>query len=773
MTAVPGAARSTSGSCAPSASPEATGPIASGMTAMIHRLLGGYAVAGLLPGVPALVAQAPAYPRPWVLAVLLVGAVLVAGMVVQAVRGRTLGGWLPAFAAYTLLGVWSMSAFTGSGLYPFLWFHVGLAVVCACVWGGLRLGTGYGLLLGAGWAHLRLTPGGGGVSAAEAVGEALFGVSAGLVIGVVALGMLTSARSADAVASRLREQEVRQAVDRAVADERARLDQLIHDDVMTTLTAAAQGTDAATEQATSLLARETLAAIDAMGDADEAGDLSVAVLVSLVEQTVRRVSPDVGWTADVRLGAAPLRVPGPVAQTLLSAVREAVRNAVRHSGEATVTVGLDARRVGADLALQARVVDDGRGFDSAHLPLDRLGVRRSMLEASHQVGLVTRLQSRPGHGTTYTVSWTGRPQVLTRLMPQTDVGEDEPRLPVDFPAHRFSAVTWVALVVNVAVGVLTLDAATHRPPFVVAVVVAAVAMAVVLRPGAGLELPAGSAAGVVVAVAAVQVLMALAHPERADGVFEWHSFVVQLVLVVLVVRRRLGWAALGVLVTETTIVLQGLAGLSSWPGVVSRGSGPVLLVAMALLVNRVLLAIGRRQGVLRREEDEAVDASVRRHVARVQRALWLADLRTQVRSVLLRLAGVRGSVPDDLRHEALMLEATLRESIVARNVMSDELADLTEAARRRGVEVRLVDSRSTTVPPRVAQAVLEVVRRALAAESVRRLVVRLAPEEGSTTASVLSEDAHGTHLVRLDALGTPAAQEIAVDTARKVAHRAP
>ena len=101
MTAVPGAARSTSGPCAPAATPRATGPIASGMTVMIHRLLAGYAVLGLLPGVPGLVAQVPAYPRPWVLAVLLTGAVLVTGMVVQAVRGRTLGAWLPAFAAYT------------------------------------------------------------------------------------------------------------------------------------------------------------------------------------------------------------------------------------------------------------------------------------------------------------------------------------------------------------------------------------------------------------------------------------------------------------------------------------------------------------------------------------------------------------------------------------------------------------------------------------------------------------------------------------------------
>ncbi len=763
MSAVPGAARTTSGSRTPGAAPAHAGPIAQDMTVMIHRLLAGYAVVGLLPGLPAYVEQAPSYPRAWSLAVLLVGSVIVTTMVVLAVRGRPLHRSLLAFAAYTLVGVWSMSAFEGSGRFPFLWLHVGLGVVCACVWGGWRFGVGFSVVLGLGWAHLRLTPGGGGASPTQALGEGLFAASAGLVIGVVALGMATSARAADRLAGRLREQEVRQAVDRAVSDERARLDQLIHDDVMTTLTAAAQSTDAATEQATAVLARETLATIDDQGEPGEAGDLSVAVLASLVEQTVRRVSPDVVWSADVHAAAASLRLPGPLAQTLLSALRESVRNAVRHSGATTVAVALEVGWIGGELVLQARVVDDGRGFDTDRLPVDRLGVRVSMLEASHQVGLLTRLQSRPGRGTTFATSWRGRPRVLARLVPQPAApaeDEDEVRLPVDFPARRFSAVTWLALLVNVGVGVLTLPATTAPLPFAGAVALGVVATALVLRPGTGLALSSREAVGVVAAVAGVQVLMTAAVPEPVPGSFEWHSFVVQLILVVLVVRRRPGSALVGLLVTEAAVVLRCLVGPAGWGGVVGWGAGPLLFVVMALMVNRILLAISRRQTALRREEDEAIDASVRRHVARVQRALWLADLRTQVRSILLRLAEVTGRVPDDLRHEALMLEATLRESLVARNVMSDELAALTEAARRRGVEVRLVDSRHTPVPPHLAQAVLDVVRRALAVDTVRRLVVRLAPEEGATAASVLTEDAAGTHLVRLDAAGTAVAQEI-------------
>ena len=122
--------------------------------------------------------------------------------------------------------------------------------------------------------------------------------------------MLDAARTADVLRRRVCATSCRQAIDQAVADERARLDQLIHDDVMTTLTAAAQSTDAATGRATALLARETLATIDTLRDARPPdGRLSVPVLASLAEQTVRRVSPDVAWPSDSRDGGRPCACP--------------------------------------------------------------------------------------------------------------------------------------------------------------------------------------------------------------------------------------------------------------------------------------------------------------------------------------------------------------------------------------------------------------------------------------------------------------------------------
>ena len=322
----------------------------------------------------------------------------------------------------------------------------------------------------------------------------------------------------------------------------------------------------------------------------------------------------------------------------------------------------------------------------------------------------------------------------------TDAGE---RLPVDFPTGQLVTATWFAVAVSIGTGLATFGGLRSPVAVVLAMLVVLAGTYLALAPYASLTLPVRAAA----AVLATQVVLAVPdgrgrpHLRRAR-----HP-----ALALLPAGAGAGdpGAAAPALVgasprwprRETGIAWTSLTGGSGWSDVARAGTGHLLFLLMAVLITRVLRTINRRQARLRSQEDDAIDASVRQHVAVVQRALWVADLRAQSRAILVRLAAVDGPVPADLRHEALMLEATLRESLVARNVMSDELAVLTEAARRRGVEVRLVDSRHTVVPPDVAQALLDVVRRALAVPSVTRLVVRLAPEGGATAASVLTEDA--------------------------------
>ncbi|MGI3782923.1 MAG: hypothetical protein ACRYG2_19350, partial [Janthinobacterium lividum] len=293
MTVAPGALRTDVGAGAP----RPVGmPIAQDMTAMICRVLAAYSVVGLAPGLLQLLMQGPGLAAWWVLGFCVLQGATVLGMVVQAVRRRSVRPWTGAFAVLTLVAVVTFAWAAPSvlvGPQPFLWWQVGLSVVCAGVWGGVRVSVVFAVVLAVAWTFVRLTPQGGATGLTIAGAEGVFGVVAGIVIAVVARGMLDSAVAADARAGEVYAVELRQAIDKALGEERARLDQLIHDDVMTTLTAAAQSTDDTTGRATALLANETLAVIDALQSSPMGGSLSVAVLVSLAEQTVRRVSPDV------------------------------------------------------------------------------------------------------------------------------------------------------------------------------------------------------------------------------------------------------------------------------------------------------------------------------------------------------------------------------------------------------------------------------------------------------------------------------------------------
>ena len=80
---------------------------------------------------------------------------------------------------------------------------------------------------------------------------------------------------------------------------------------------------------------------------------------------------------------------------LVGATREAVHNAVRHSGAPRVDVYAE---VGDD-AVEVFVRDRGRGFDPSEVPQDRQGVRNSIVGRMERHGGAAEVRSSPGGGT--------------------------------------------------------------------------------------------------------------------------------------------------------------------------------------------------------------------------------------------------------------------------------------------------------------------------------------------------------------------------------------
>jgi signal transduction histidine kinase len=109
--------------------------------------------------------------------------------------------------------------------------------------------------------------------------------------------------------------------------------------------------------------------------------------------TAQELAERLGAHVEIHVDDA-LAVPPAWEEALPRIVREAVANAVRHGGAATVSVRLtEADRI------RLRVQDDGEGFDPSSLGLGGgyglIGIR----ERTESLGGDLTIDSRPGHGT--------------------------------------------------------------------------------------------------------------------------------------------------------------------------------------------------------------------------------------------------------------------------------------------------------------------------------------------------------------------------------------
>ena len=120
-------------------------------------------------------------------------------------------------------------------------------------------------------------------------------------------------------------------------------------------------------------------------------------LPAALEALVHTSLPD-GVDVDLAFSGDVSAIPKPVGVQVYLLLREAVRNAVKHSGCGRIGISL---RVG-DGEVYGRVEDDGDGFDTEAVgnasPSWGLGLR-SMRERAEMVGGELRVDSRPGAGT--------------------------------------------------------------------------------------------------------------------------------------------------------------------------------------------------------------------------------------------------------------------------------------------------------------------------------------------------------------------------------------
>jgi signal transduction histidine kinase len=219
---------------------------------------------------------------------------------------------------------------------------------------------------------------------------------------IVAAGLMAiirgGGRQADEIvaASLETERQIR-AEEARRADERAQHRQL-HDTVLSTLTMVAAGAFAGPSPALTAQAARDLRVLQGLEGAPASPD-GLAPLIDL-GPGLERAAASTGDLA-VRLKLVPVTLPSPVADQLIACVGEALRNVQQHAGTGQAEVTVTG---GAGWAV-VKITDHGRGFDPAATPPSRRGIRESITGRMLAAGGRAAIASRPGAGTTVTVSW--------------------------------------------------------------------------------------------------------------------------------------------------------------------------------------------------------------------------------------------------------------------------------------------------------------------------------------------------------------------------------
>jgi len=250
---------------------------------------------------------------------------------------------------------------------------------------------------------IRATPQGGGGPWELGLFNAIYAIILGGAVLIIVTMTRVAATSVDEAQGAALDSYARAVRQHATEVERVHVDSIVHDSVLTTLLTAAR---AETPEQKALAARMASSAMRHLEEAalvspDDGSTVRFRQLADRIVTAARQMQVPFS----VRVRSLDTRViPSAQAEALYSAAVQAIMNSVQHGGPPEVRRWLRVSGVHGG-AVEIEVGDAGAGFDPAHLPEGRLGVRRSIIERTANAGGRAEVVSAPGSGTVITLSW--------------------------------------------------------------------------------------------------------------------------------------------------------------------------------------------------------------------------------------------------------------------------------------------------------------------------------------------------------------------------------
>lgn len=216
--------------------------------------------------------------------------------------------------------------------------------------------------------------------------------------GLMAGSLRASARRSDELAIVALEAQHAESTLRARLDERSRQYRLLHDTVLSTLSAISRGgLDHRTREVQERCARDAayLRGLITGGEDDAPTELGAAL------STVIRDQAALDLDVQPHFDGLPKDVPDDVVEAISSAVREALNNVAKHAGTKHAWLMATGSEDGT---LSVSVTDRGAGADPAELS-GGLGINGSIRARMAEIGGAAMIQSAVGEGTTVEITW--------------------------------------------------------------------------------------------------------------------------------------------------------------------------------------------------------------------------------------------------------------------------------------------------------------------------------------------------------------------------------
>jgi hypothetical protein len=308
---------------------------------------------------------------------------------------------------------------------------------------------------------------------------------------------------------------------------------------------------------------------------------------------------------------------------------------------------------------------------------------------------------------------------------------------ISIPRYIIVALAAVFSGYHLLLAVYSIEVPRDKVPFVIAMVLYAIATTLSLWPSKDSRMPLWMAAFNVAVSVALPLLVTAqldVHGSVGSDYSTWYPAAIGTLMVITSTRRRhfLAWVGVASLAVQTA-VWAGVGALATL-GVV----GSIVWVAVSHVLSRSLAKIGRDAQQFVVAEREAAEWQAAQEAHLFERQFRLRQTNRMALPMLRQIVASEGDLTDAQRQECVYLEGAIRDEIRGRKLLNNRVREQVMRARRRGATVTLLDEGGIDeLPEDELERVLNSLADALKSSDTDRLIARTVPEGSDVAVTVV------------------------------------